>query len=158
MIAGALLVVAAAVFVATSLGGSSGKPRAHTTSTSLAPAGTSTHSSSHHAKASGHAGAANAAEINVAVLNGTETTGLAHRLAGELQKLGYSQAAPLSGRPPGSSQATLVQYASGHKSDAEGVARSLSVTNVAPMEAGVSSLAGSATVAVVVGADRAAGP
>lgn len=89
------------------------------------------------------------------VLNGTEKAGLAHQISGQLQQRGYSQAAALSGRPAGTNQATIVQYASGHRADAEGVARTLSVTQVQPLEATVASLAGSAKVVVIVGADKA---
>jgi hypothetical protein len=93
----------------------------------------------------------------VAVLNGTETTGLAHRVSGELQQAGYSQAAALAGRPPGANQQTVVEYTSGHRGEAEGVARSLNVSQVQAIEPSVSSLAGSANVVVIVGADRATG-
>jgi hypothetical protein len=50
---------------------------------------------------------------------------------------------------------TVVEYASGHQPDAAQVARSLSVSHVEPMEQGVSVLAGSAKVVVVVGTDKA---
>ena len=90
------------------------------------------------------------------MLNATEAEGLAHRTASELQQNGYSQAAALNGRPPGSGQVTVVEYVGGHQAEAEGVARSLSVTHVLPIEAGVSALAGSANVVVIVGADKAA--
>ncbi len=52
----------------------------------------------------------------------------------------------------------MVEYASGHQADAEGVARSLSVTQVQPMESAVAALAGSAKVVVIVGADKATTP
>jgi len=99
---------------------------------------------------------AGAATMNVAVLNGTGTAGLAHRVAGELQQSGYSQATPLGGSPPGANQVTVVEYSSGHQGDAEGVARSLGVGRAQPMEASVASLSGSATVVVIVGLDKAA--
>ena len=51
---------------------------------------------------------------------------------------------------------SVVEYAGGHKPEAEGVARALSISHVLPVEAGVSALAGSASVVVIVGADRAA--
>ncbi len=89
------------------------------------------------------------------MLNGTETTGLAHRAASELQTSGYSQAVALSGRPPGSGLVTVVEYAGGHRAEAEGVAHSISVTHVQPIEAAVAALAGSANVVVIVGADKA---
>ena len=69
------------------------------------------------------------------------------------------QAAARYGTPPGATEVTVVEYASGHQADAVQVARSLSVSHVEPMEQGVLALAGAANVAVVVGADKAtAGP
>src|SRR5262249_11680037 len=109
-----------------------------------------------HAPQSKQAKATPPAETAVVVLNGTLTTGLAHRLSAQLQQTGYSQAAAVSGRPPGANEVTVVQYAPGHQADANGVARSLSVAHVQPIEQAVSGLAGSAKVVVVVGADRAA--
>jgi hypothetical protein len=94
------------------------------------------------------------AETNVAVLNATEAEGLAKRTASTLQQNGYSQANALYGKPPGSGQVTVVEYASGHQAEAEGVAHSLSVTHVLPIEAAVTALAGSANVVVIVGADK----
>jgi hypothetical protein len=76
-------------------------------------------------------------------------------VSGALQQIGYSQAAALAGRPPGSGQTTVVQYTAGHQSDAESVARVLSVSKAKPIEPGVSSLAGTAGVVVIVGADKA---
>jgi hypothetical protein len=92
----------------------------------------------------------------VAVLNGTETTGLAHAISASLRQNGYTQATALNGRPPGANQVTVVQYTQGHKADAEGVAHSLAVSTVQPMESSTASLAGSASVAVIVGLDKAA--
>jgi hypothetical protein len=92
----------------------------------------------------------------VAVLNGTETNGLAHQVSGTLQQSGYTQAVALSGRPPGANQVTVVEYTPGHRSAAEGVARSLAVTTVQPIESSTAALSGSASVAVVVGLDKAA--
>lgn len=96
------------------------------------------------------------AETSVTVLNGTETEGLARRVASELQQGGYSQAAAAFGRPPGANEATVVEYATGHQADAEGIAHSLSVSHVQPIEQAVSALAPSATVVVIVGTDKAA--
>jgi LytR cell envelope-related transcriptional attenuator len=155
--AAAVLVAAAAVVVAlTSLGGSSSPKRAASTVTTTAQR------TAAHAKRPTHKAAAAApktpavspAETNVAVLNATEAEGLAHRTASSLQQNGYSQATALSGKPPGSGQVSVVEYASGHKAEAEGVARSLSVSHVLPIEAAVTALAGSASVVVIVGADK----
>jgi hypothetical protein len=95
----------------------------------------------------------------VTVLNGTETSGLAHRIAAQLHQSGFTRAAAVSGRPPGANQVTVVEYASGHRSDAQAVARALGVGQPQPIEETVSSLGGSASVVVVVGLDKAtAGP
>jgi hypothetical protein len=158
-VGGVIVVAVAAVLLITSLGGSSSPSGTTSSNTGGAARAPSTHSSAHrHASSkagSTAAGATNPAEASVAVLNGTETTGLAHRIAGALQQRGYSQAAALSGHPSGAGQTTVIQYASGHQADAEAVARSLSVTSVQPIEEAVASLAGSAKVVVIVGADKA---
>jgi hypothetical protein len=158
-VGGVLVAAAVAVAIIISLGGSSSPNHATSTNASSA-AGAHTKPSTVHRHASSKsgstaAGATNPAEASVAVLNGTETTGLAHRIAGDLQQRGYSQAAALGGHPSGAGQSTVVEYASGHKADAEAVARSLAVTSVQPIEEAVASLAGSAKVVVIVGADKA---
>jgi hypothetical protein len=157
LLAAAVIVV---IVVLASSGGSKHAPGA-TTPAAAAKSGaatpTTTHAKPHHrtAASSRTLAPANAAEISLAVLNATETTGLAHRVSSELQQSGYSQASALSGRPPGTGQQTVVQYTNGHRSEAEAVAHSLSVGQVQPIESAVSSLAGSATVVVIVGADKA---
>jgi hypothetical protein len=156
IVGGVVIGIAAVVFALTSLGGSS-----HGKSTTGSTATTGKHATKAHAKTSTHssskpaAGAAAPAETNVAVLNGTETSGLAHRISEQLHQSGYSQAAALNGRPPGANQVTVVEYASGHRADAAGVASALGVGQAQPIEATVSSLAGSATVVVIVGLDKA---
>jgi LytR cell envelope-related transcriptional attenuator len=158
IVGGVVIGVAALVFALTSLGGSSSGKRATTTSTAAAKS----HARKAHAKSSNAqssskpaAAAASPAETSVAVLNGTETSGLAHRVAEQLHQGGYSQAAALNGRPPGANQVTVVEYASGHRADAAGVSSALGVGQAQPIEATVSSLAGSATVVVIVGLDKA---
>ena len=98
------------------------------------------------------------AETAVTVLNGTESVGLARRVSTVLQQNGYSQAAAAFGRPPGANEATVVEYVSGHQADAEGVAHSLAVSHVQPIEQAVAALAGSAKVVVIVGTDKATTP
>jgi hypothetical protein len=100
--------------------------------------------------------ASNPAAVNVVVLNGTGATGLAHRISGELHQSGYARAVALNGRPPGANQVTVVEYASGHRGEAEGVARAIGVSQAQPMESTVASLSGSATIVVIVGLDKAA--
>jgi LytR cell envelope-related transcriptional attenuator len=146
IIGGVLVGVAAIVVIASSVGGgSSGKSATGAASTTGAHA-SRTPGASH--SASGPAG------LNVVVLNGTTTNGLAHLVSGELRQHGYSRASPLKGRPPGTNQVTTVEYSSGHRADAQAVARYVHAEQVQPIESAVTSLAGSANVVVIVGADR----
>jgi hypothetical protein len=153
----AIVAVAAVVVALTSLGGSS-KPKHGTSTTTTSASRTSTtgakHASHKAAKPAPKAPAVSPAETSVAVLNATEAEGLAHRTAIALQQNGYSQAEALNGKPPGSGQVSVVEYTSGHQAEAEGVARSASITHVLPIEAAVTALAGSADVVVIVGADK----
>jgi hypothetical protein len=149
----AVLVAAVVLILSNSGGGSSTASSAHRTAAGGASG--AAHARTHATHGSGRT-AAGAAAANVVVLNGTGTPGLAHRVAGELRQSGYSQATPMGGSPPGANQVTVVEYASGHQGDAEGVARSLGVGQAQPMEASVASLSGSATVVVIVGLDKAA--
>jgi hypothetical protein len=154
-----LVGVVVLVLALTSLGGgssSSGKGATTSSSTGSAHA-RKTHTTTHGgggASTEASSPAASPAETHVAVLNGTSTAGLAHRLSASLQQGGYSQATALNGTPPGSHQTTVVEYAGGYRADAQGVARTLEVAQVQPMEAAVASLVGGSTVAVIVGADK----
>jgi hypothetical protein len=153
----ALLVAAAvAVIAVLVLSGSSGK-KGVTSSGAGTPAAAASGTSSSRKHAS-KAGGTNPAATSIAVLNGTETTGLAHRIAAQLHASGFSRATAVSGRPPGANQVTVVEYAAGHKHDAEAVAHNLVLSQAQPAESTASSLAGSVSVVVIVGADKATGP
>jgi hypothetical protein len=157
MILGGVIVIALVVVLALKLlgGSSTPQPSASTSSTGTTTTTAAKHAKAHTPTTAKFTAPANAAETSVAVLNGTETTGLAHRVSGQLQQLGYSQATALNGHPAGAAQTTVVEYTSGHRGDAESVARALGSSNVQPMEASVAPLAGTASVAVLVGADKA---
>lgn len=152
------MVVAIVAVVVLSAGGGSGATSASQTSPSVLTHGGSAHSKAHAHRVSTETSspAASPGETSVAVLNGTETAGLAHDVSGTLRQNGYTQATALNGRPPGANQVTVVEYSHGHQADAEGVARSMSLTKVQPIESATAALAGSATVVVVVGLDKAA--
>jgi hypothetical protein len=100
--------------------------------------------------------ASNPSELNVAVVNGTSTNGLAHHLADDLQQSGYKRAEASSAVPLGTHATTVVQYTSGHRADGQAVAKALDVTRVKPMEGSTASLVSHATVVVVAGTDQAA--
>ena len=161
IVGGVIVLVIALVLVLSSGGGkstgqgsTSGQSAEKTARSGTTSSHTHKQASSHHSE--GAAPAASPAATSVAVLNGTNTTGLAHTLSTNLRQSGYTQATALNGTPPGSHATTLVEYTSGHRSDAQGVASALGVAQVQPMETAVASLVGAATVAVVAGADKAA--
>jgi hypothetical protein len=152
---GIVIVVALlAIFVASALKGGSSTPAA-TRTTAGGRAGTTATRTGGHSR--GHrVAAASPSSTSVVVLNGTATAGLAHHLASDLQQSGYSRALALAAVPPGTHQTTVVEYASGHHADADGVARTLNVTHVEPMDSTIAGMAGAATVVVLAGADQAA--
>jgi hypothetical protein len=159
LVAGGVVVAGAAAAIALGAMGSSSAGKTPTTaarrSAHRGARGTHTRTAAAARPPVSRAPAVSPAETSVAVLNATEAEGLAHRTATALQQGGYSQAEALNGRPPGSGQVSVVEYVGGHQPEAEGVAHSLGITHVLPIEAGVSALAGSANVVVIVGADRA---
>jgi hypothetical protein len=150
----------AAAAIAVFAGGGGSRTNSTAASSVSGTAAGGGHAGSHaRGAAKGAHGAAGHAITRVAVLNGTESAGLAHRVAAQLHQSGFSRATALNGRPPGANQTTVVEYASGHRSDAQGVARALGVGQPQPVEATASSLGGSASVVVIVGLDKAsAGP
>jgi LytR cell envelope-related transcriptional attenuator len=156
IVGGVIVGIVVLVVALTSLGGGSSGHGSAGTGTTSTGATKKTHGSSTHAATHGEdsAPAASPAETHVVVLNGTNTTGLAHKLSANLQQSGYSQSQALNGTPPGSHSATIVEYASGHRADATHVAQALEVTRIQPLEAAVSSLVGSATVVVIAGLDK----
>jgi hypothetical protein len=156
LILGAVIVVVVALVLVLSSrgGGSSNKQGAANVSSTTSVHKHTQGASPHHGE--GASVAASPAVTSVAVLNGTNTAGLAHSLSKALQRSGFKQARALNGTPPGSHATTLVEYTSGHRADAQGVASALGVGQVQPMETSVASLAGPAIVVVIAGADKTA--
>jgi hypothetical protein len=158
IVGGLLVAVVVIVVLVLSLGGGKGKSAA---STASGTASGSTTQTSAQGKTSTKRSTTSApattspAQLSVAVLNGTTTTGLAHHVSEELAQRGYSKATALTGQPPGANQVTTVQYTSGHSADAQSVAHALGVSQAQPIEGTVASLAPSATVVVIVGLDKA---
>jgi ABC-type Fe3+-hydroxamate transport system substrate-binding protein len=151
----AIVAVVALIVLLTAGGGSSNKSASTSTSPSTlsSASGENTHTGTHHSETS--LPASNPSETHVVVLNGTETGGLAHRLSGNLQQSGYTLATALGGHPSGYST-TVVEYASGHRTDARHVAQTLGVSQTKPLESAIAAMAGgSATVVVIAGSDLA---
>ena len=156
MIIGAVLVaVVAIVVVVKVLGGSSSSGTATTPALISSAKNAITQTSATHGSSEASTPAVSPAETTVTVLNGTETSGLAHRFAENLQQGGYTKANALRGSPPGSHQTSVVEYSSGHRAEAKAVAKSISVSDVRSLESGVAGLSSGANVVVIVGADKA---
>jgi hypothetical protein len=159
IVGGLLVAVIVIVVLVLSLGGGKGKSTASTAggtaSGSTTQTGAQGKTSTQRSTTTNAAATTSPAQLSVAVLNGTTTTGLAHHVSEELAQRGYSKAAALTGQPPGANQVTTVQYTSGHSADAQSVAHALGVSQAQPIEGTVASLAPSATVVVIVGLDKA---
>jgi hypothetical protein len=151
---GVVLVGVLAVILITTLGKGGGS--SPSTTGTQANAVTTTHTSSvrHHRTTRS---LSDPATVSVSVLNGTETTGLAHDLAANLKEHGYTHAEALDGHPPGTPSKTLVQYAKGHNADALNIAKLLGVSSsdVQPLQEAVELLAKHAVVVVLAGVDEA---
>jgi hypothetical protein len=96
----------------------------------------------------------------VAVLNGTTVPGLARGVANRLQntkfKIGNVTNAATQDR-----SATLVEFAAGHRAEADAVAKAIEVgkDSIQPLSAGSKTIAGDqATVVVTVGSDQNTSP
>jgi LytR cell envelope-related transcriptional attenuator len=150
IVGGVVVGVAVLAGVLLSLGGGShNSPSSSTASSHLASSGGG-------ARHSAHSGVAAPGETHVVVLNATEANGLAHRLAEHLRQGGYAQAAALEANPPSGRSTSVVEYTSGHHSEAQRIAQTLGVGETAPLESAIAPLVGSATVVVIAGADQAA--
>lgn len=151
IVGGVVFGIAVLVGVLLSLSGGGGSSHANTTTHH---GSSRAHAPSHH-RHSSSAAAASPAETLVVVLNGTETNGLAHRISANLQQSGYARAEALDANPAAHST-SVVQYAEGHRTEAQNVAQTLGISQVAPLESAIAPLVGSATVVVIAGADQAA--
>jgi hypothetical protein len=96
----------------------------------------------------------------VAVLNGTTVPGLARGVANRLQSNKYKIGNVTNAATQDRSQ-TLVEYAQGHRAEADQVAKAIDVGSdaIQPLSAGSKTIAGdTATVVVTVGADQNVSP
>lgn len=93
-------------------------------------------------------------EIEVTVLNGTATAGLAATWGDKVERKGFQLGAVTN--TTSSFETSVVMYTRGHKPDAQKVAKQLGISKLALMDAEIRGLAGGADVVVVVGEDNAA--
>jgi len=92
-------------------------------------------------------------EIEVAVLNGTEATGLAATWGDKVESKGFELGAVTN--TESQFESSVVMFKQGRKPEAKEVAESLSIAKVEPMNSEVAQVSGPAKVSVVVGEDNA---
>jgi hypothetical protein len=92
--------------------------------------------------------------VTVAVLNGTNVTGLASRFGQKVKTAGF-QLGTVATAAQQQRTESVVLYKPGASRQARAVARKMGVSQIEPIDAATSGLAGTATVVLVVGADKA---
>jgi hypothetical protein len=94
------------------------------------------------------------AEIEVAVLNGTATAGLAATYGEKVEGKGFKLGAVTNTQA--SFEASVVAFMEGHKPEAKEVAKDLQIKKLEKMSSEIGSVSAGAKVAVIVGEDNAA--
>jgi LytR cell envelope-related transcriptional attenuator len=95
--------------------------------------------------------------ITVAVLNGTTVTGLAATVADKVEQAGFRRGNTNNALTQGQQAESVVEYSDGNIKAAELVGKKLGITQVEKIDPQTQTLAGDATVTVIVGADKAGG-
>jgi hypothetical protein len=93
-------------------------------------------------------------EVEVAVLNGTATPGLAATFGDQIESRGYQLGAITNSDEP--ADTSVVMFTNGHKPEAKKVAKQLQIADVKMMTTGIKRDSGEANVAVIIGEDDAA--
>jgi hypothetical protein len=109
----------------------------------------------HHRKKSQSLGV-NPAGITVAVLNGTNVSGLAASTGQKIRTAGF-QLGNVTNASQQQRAESVVMYTAGQSKAARAVGRKLGISQIEPVDAQTAALAGSATVVVVVGVDKSHG-
>jgi LytR cell envelope-related transcriptional attenuator len=99
----------------------------------------------------------NPKSITVAVLNGTTVTGLAATVADKVEQAGFTRGNTNNALTQGQQAESVVEYADHNLAAAQLVGKKLGITQFEKIDAQTQTLAGDATVTVVVGADKAGG-
>jgi hypothetical protein len=97
--------------------------------------------------------AASPGEIEVAVLNGTSSEGLAATWGGKVEEQGFELGAVTN--TESEFEESVVMFKPGREPEAKEVAEGLSISKVQPMISEVAEVSGGANVSVVVGEDNA---
>ncbi len=93
-------------------------------------------------------------EVEVAVLNGTATPGLAATFGDQIESKGYQLGAVTNSDEP--AETSIVMFTTGHKPEAKKVAKQLQISEVKMMTTEIKKDSGGANVAVIIGEDDAA--
>jgi hypothetical protein len=94
-------------------------------------------------------------ETNVAVLNGTTSTGLAARIADRVAQEGYVRGVTQTNTRDQTIQASTVYYADGYRDNARAIGRLLGIDDLKAIDADTQALAPDADIVVLAGADQA---
>jgi hypothetical protein len=92
-------------------------------------------------------------EVEVAVLNGTATAGLAATYGDKIESKGYELGRVTNSNEP--AETSVVMFARGHKPEAEKVAKQLQIPDLRLMSGSIEADSGGANVAVIIGEDYA---
>lgn len=93
-------------------------------------------------------------EVEVSVLNGTATSGLAATYGDEVKEKGFKLGAVTNSTS--SFESSVVMYTAGHRGEAKKVAKQLGITDLELMKDEIEAASAGANVAVIVGEDDAA--
>ena len=93
-------------------------------------------------------------EVEVAVLNGTATPGLAATFGDQIESRGYQLGAVTNSDEP--AETSIVMFTTGHKPEAKKVAKQLQISELQMMTTEIKADSGGANVAVIIGEDDAA--
>lgn len=93
-------------------------------------------------------------EVEVAVLNGTSTPGLAATFGDQIESKGYQLGAVTNSDEP--AENSVVMFTRGHKPEAKKVAKQLQIGDVKMMTTDIKADSSGATVAVIIGENDAA--
>ena len=92
----------------------------------------------------------------MAVLNGTNSTGLASRIADQLQQQGFVRGNTTNSPTQGQQAQSVVEYSANNGAAARLVASKLGISDTEPIDTQTQQRAGDANVAVIIGADKVA--
>ncbi|MGH2960481.1 MAG: LytR C-terminal domain-containing protein, partial [Solirubrobacterales bacterium] len=145
-VAGVLVAVFAVILIGTQLIGGDDEP-------TTADKGTPTSSQETKNTATNRDPRINRAAVTVAVLNGTDTAGIAATAATGLNKAGFTDTTTGNLNDGTVHPSSIVYYASGSKQEASEVAKELAVTDIKPANDDVLAAGGSVPVIVVLGAN-----